>query len=58
MPDEVKNNRNSAAQNKRGGEHISEERNAQKKNSHPGCGENDSANVSANWYISGVNFRG
>src|SRR5580700_8908230 len=55
MPDEVQNNRNSAAQHNRGREHISEQRNTEEKYNHRG-GENDSTNVSADRYLNRVNF--
>jgi hypothetical protein len=36
MPDKVKKNRNSAAQNNRGGKHVPHKRNAQEKYNHRG----------------------
>jgi hypothetical protein len=56
VPDEVKNHRNSAAQDNRGGEHVSQQRNAPEKYNHRTGGENHSTNVSVNRYFRGVNL--
>jgi hypothetical protein len=57
MPGEVKRHRNSAAQNERGREHISHQRNAHEKYQHAYGGEKRAGDASADGDFRDVNLR-